>query len=83
MTGGRAGGAAGGAIGAGVTAFCINDYKPLWQCIQDLSDDKKEEIANKIRNRVGNPALEMFRQFLIEPENRIWAFNVIRGVEDK
>ena len=66
--------------GAGAGALLVSDYKPLYQCIQDMPEEKKQEIARKIENRVGNPGKQALMQFVRAlPENAKWVREQIQA----
>ena len=63
----------GGAVGAVLGAVAVPEYKPLVQCLQEMDDDQKDDIARKIRNRVGNPATMALKEFVRNaPQNIEW-----------
>jgi hypothetical protein len=63
----------GGLAGAAAGAFVVPEYKPLAQCLQEMDDDQKEDIARKIQNRVGNVGTMALKEFVRSaPQNVAW-----------
>ncbi|KAL5257364.1 hypothetical protein ACHWQZ_G012336 [Mnemiopsis leidyi] len=71
--GGRSGGLIGGLVGAAAGGLMVPDYKPLVQCLQEMDDDQKQDIARKIQNRVGNVGQIALKEFVRNvPQNVEW-----------
>ena len=53
--------------------MAVPDYKPLVQCLQEMDDDQKQDIARKIQNRVGNLGTMAVKEFVRNaPQNVAW-----------
>ena len=77
--GGRNGAAMAGAAAAVASTAMVPEYKPLAQCITDMDPKKQTEIANKIRNRVGDPAILAVKEFMkMAPDNVAWIKDQLR-----
>ena len=51
----------------------VPEYKPLAQCLQEMDDDQKQDIARKIQKRVGNVGQIALKEFVRSaPQNVEW-----------
>ena len=51
----------------------LPSYKSLYQCINDMDEDQKQDIARKIQTRVGNVGILAVKEFIRNsPEGLAW-----------
>lgn len=72
----------GAAVGATASYLALPSYKSLYACISEMDKDQQEDIARKIKTRVGNGGILAVKELIRNgPQNAEWLMQQLRSNE--